>query len=91
MTDTVTSGSPSFQNGREPVYFEREGEFIATVVLNNPERLNAITAQMWQKLHQSILELSADDSPALHCHQGNRRKGIFIRLRYSRIYKSTVE
>lgn len=62
MTDTVTSGSPSFQNGREPVYFEREGEFIATVVLNNPERLNAITAQMWQKLHQSILELSADDS-----------------------------
>lgn len=62
ITDTVASGSPSFQNGREPVYFEREGKFVVTLVLNNPERLNAITAQMWRMLHQFIHELSSEDS-----------------------------
>ncbi len=62
MTDTVANGSPSLQNGREPVYFEREGKFIATLTLNNPERHNAITAHMWRILHQSVLELSSDAS-----------------------------
>ncbi len=62
MTDTVANGSPSSHNGREPVYFEREGKFVVTLVLNNPERHNAITAHMWRSLRQSLLELSSDDS-----------------------------
>lgn len=62
MTDSVASGSPSSQNGREPFYFERDGDFIVTLFLNRPESLNALTAEMWQLFHQAILDLSADDS-----------------------------
>jgi enoyl-CoA hydratase/carnithine racemase len=35
---------------------------IATVVLNRPEKLNALTKPMWQALGDTIRELSADDS-----------------------------
>jgi len=34
---------------------------IATVVLNRPEKLNALTQLMWQALGEAIRELSADD------------------------------
>jgi enoyl-CoA hydratase len=34
---------------------------IATVVLNRPEKLNALTRSMWQRLGESIDTLSADD------------------------------
>jgi len=40
---------------------ERTGA-IATVVLNRPEKLNALTKPMWQALGDAIRELSADDS-----------------------------
>ena len=42
----------------------RDG-FIATVVLNRPEKLNALTKAMWQALGEAIAALSADDE--LHC------------------------
>jgi enoyl-CoA hydratase/carnithine racemase len=38
---------------------------IATVVLNRPEKLNALTKSMWQALGDTISKLSADD--ALRC------------------------
>lgn len=39
----------------------REG-FLATVVLNRPQKLNALTKSMWQALADAITALSADDS-----------------------------
>mgnify|MGYP001568027076 FL=1 len=44
----------------DPVYFERDG-FIATVVLNNPEKLNALSFAMWMRLGEIVRELEADD------------------------------
>ena len=40
---------------------ERDGE-IATVILFNPEKLNAVTAAMWRRLKEVMDELAADDS-----------------------------
>ena len=45
----------------EPIMLEREG-FIATVVLNRPEKLNALTKPMWRQLGETIDTLSADDT-----------------------------
>jgi enoyl-CoA hydratase len=45
----------------ELVYVERHGT-IATVVLNRPEKLNALTRSMWASLGNTIEGLSADDS-----------------------------
>ena len=42
----------------------RDGE-IATVALNNPDKLNALTVAMWRELARVMRELSADD--ALRC------------------------
>src|SRR5438067_12361946 len=39
----------------------REGP-IATVVLNRPEKLNALTKSMWRLLGETIATLSADDA-----------------------------
>ena len=44
-----------------PVYFQRDGS-IATVVLNNPEKLNALSFAMWMRLGELMRELEADDS-----------------------------
>jgi len=44
----------------EPVYAERDGG-IATVVLNRPERMNALDKAMWMKLGAVMRELDADD------------------------------
>jgi len=57
---------------------------IATVVLNRPEKLNALTLDMWQMLGATITALSADD--ALRCVIVRRRgrEGIFARQRPSR-------
>lgn len=41
------------------ILVRREGH-IATVALNNPDKLNAITRAMWQGLAQVMAELSAD-------------------------------
>jgi enoyl-CoA hydratase/carnithine racemase len=45
----------------ELVLVQRAGS-IATVVLNRPEKLNALTRPMWQQLGETIARLSADDS-----------------------------
>jgi enoyl-CoA hydratase/carnithine racemase len=45
----------------ETILVERDG-VIATVVLNRPDRLNALTKPMWQRLGACMRELSADDT-----------------------------
>ena len=45
----------------ELIEFRREAA-IATVVLNRPDKLNALTKSMWQALGETIGGLSADDS-----------------------------
>ena len=48
----------------EPILLARDGD-IATVTLNNPERLNALNKTMWSQLGAVMRELSAED--ALRC------------------------
>ena len=45
----------------DTILVERDGD-IATVVLNRPEKLNALTKPMWQRLGDVFLELGADDA-----------------------------
>ena len=45
----------------DTILLERDGA-IATVVLNRPEKLNALTRPMWRKLGDVFLELDKDDS-----------------------------
>ena len=45
----------------DTILIERDGA-IATVVLNRPAKLNALTRAMWQQLGETIERLSADDS-----------------------------
>jgi enoyl-CoA hydratase/carnithine racemase len=49
---------------RPEILVERDG-VIATVVLSNPGKLNALTVSMWQALARAMDALSADD--ALRC------------------------
>lgn len=44
----------------DTILVQRDGA-LATVVLNRPEKLNALTKPMWQRLGEVIEELSADD------------------------------
>jgi enoyl-CoA hydratase/carnithine racemase len=48
----------------DPILVTRDGA-IATVALNNPERLNALNQAMWRGLGEAMHKLSADD--ALRC------------------------
>jgi enoyl-CoA hydratase/carnithine racemase len=43
------------------VTLEIQGE-IATVTLNNPDKLNAINLAMWQQLHEIMARISGDDA-----------------------------
>lgn len=45
----------------ELILVQRDGA-IATVVLNRPEKLNALTRPMWRGLGEAITQLSAEDS-----------------------------
>ncbi|HSD97198.1 MAG TPA: enoyl-CoA hydratase-related protein [Sulfuricaulis sp.] len=45
----------------EVIELQREGD-IATVILNRPEKLNALTKPMWKRLGEVMRNLSADDS-----------------------------
>ena len=47
--------------GDSSILVSRDG-FIATVVLNRPEKLNALTRSMWLALGEAVTTLSADDS-----------------------------
>jgi len=49
---------------RAAVLVKRDGT-IATVVLSNPDRLNALTVSMWRELKRTLDALSAED--ALRC------------------------
>lgn len=44
----------------DPILVERDGA-IATVILNNPEKRNALSKPAWQKLGEVMADLSADD------------------------------
>jgi len=48
----------------ESILIERDDTLatVATVVLNRPEKLNAMTKGMWRRLGQAVSELAADDS-----------------------------
>lgn len=48
----------------EAVLVRRDGD-IATVTLSNPEKLNALTRGMWERLGEAMRELAADE--ALRC------------------------
>ncbi|MCH6583435.1 MAG: enoyl-CoA hydratase/isomerase family protein, partial [Proteobacteria bacterium] len=48
----------------ETLMVQRTGT-IATVVLNRPEKLNALTKPMWQQLGEAVKTLSAD--PEVRC------------------------
>jgi enoyl-CoA hydratase/carnithine racemase len=45
----------------DTILVQRDGD-IATVVLNRPEKLNALTKPMWSRLGDAFLDLGADDS-----------------------------
>jgi enoyl-CoA hydratase/carnithine racemase len=45
----------------EPILLQRDGP-IATVVLNRPHKLNALTKPMWRSLGETVSALSADDT-----------------------------
>jgi enoyl-CoA hydratase/carnithine racemase len=45
----------------DTILVRRDGA-IATVVLNRPQKLNALTKPMWRRLGEAVSELSADDS-----------------------------
>lgn len=44
----------------DPILLERDGA-IATIVLNRPEKLNALTKPMWRALGAAVEALAADD------------------------------
>lgn len=46
---------------REPILCTRDGA-IASVTLNNPEKLNALSKAMWSRLGETMRALDADDS-----------------------------
>lgn len=46
---------------KDTVYVERDGA-IATVVLNRPDKLNAMTLEMWLRLGEAMRALEADDA-----------------------------
>ena len=50
------------------VRVERDGH-IATVVLNRPEKLNAMTKPMWERLGAVMVELSTDDGQSWTPHE----------------------
>lgn len=45
----------------DPLLVERAGD-IATVVLNRPDKLNALTKPMWRRLGESVAALADDDA-----------------------------
>jgi len=45
----------------KPILLDRDGE-IATVTLNNPDKLNALHEAMWRELRDTLRELGRDES-----------------------------
>jgi enoyl-CoA hydratase len=58
MTASTMSGTDNGRDGN--IRVERDGA-IATVVLDRPHKLNALTRALWRELGETIATLSADD------------------------------
>ena len=59
----------------ESVYLERDGA-IATVVLNRPDKLNALTVDMWLRVGDAFRALNADDGVRCIVLRGAGRKAF---------------
>src|SRR5438105_15680640 len=62
--DEVTAGRPMFLTTKavlmnDLIQVRRDG-FIATLILNRPEKLNALTKAMWQALGAAVDEIGKD-------------------------------
>jgi enoyl-CoA hydratase/carnithine racemase len=63
----IDQGERQYRNGErgaamsECIAIERDGA-IATVALNRPEKLNAMTKNMWRRLGEAVTELAADEA-----------------------------
>jgi enoyl-CoA hydratase/carnithine racemase len=66
---------------RELIAVERAGR-IATVVLNRPEKLNALTKAMWHALGAAIDSLSADDDLRCVILRGAGEKALLTGQRH---------
>ena len=58
------SATPTSGDGDDTLLVQRDGA-IATVVLNRPDKLNALTRRMWIRLGEVFAQLDAED--ALRC------------------------
>ncbi len=65
----------------ETILVERDGP-IATVVLNRPEKLNALTRAMWQRLGEAVERAVGRRRRALHRDPRCRREGVFAGQRH---------
>jgi len=90
----------------ETIQVQRDGGLV-TVVLNRPEKLNALTKPMWQRLGEVFGELSADDSVRCIVLRGagtksfapgndisefeNERSNVEQARAYGRIMHSTID
>ena len=90
----------------ETILVQRDGGLV-TVVLNRPEKLNALTRPMWQRLGEVFGELSADDSVRCIVLRGagtksfapgndisefeNERSNVEQARAYGRIMHSTID
>jgi len=90
----------------ESILVQRDGS-IVTVVLNRPEKLNALTKPMWQRLGEVFRELSDDDSIRCIVLRGagtksfapgndisefeNERSNVEQARAYGRIMHSTID
>ena len=90
----------------DTILVQRDGD-IVTVVLNRPEKLNALTKPMWQRLGEVFTELSADDSLRCVILRGagtrafapgndisefeNERSNVEQARAYGRIMHSTID
>jgi hypothetical protein len=60
---------------------------IATVTLNNPDKMNALDLGMWQGLAGALRDLSANDDRALRRAARCRRQGVRGRRRHRGIHQ----
>lgn len=90
----------------ETILLQRDGG-IVTVVLNRPQKLNALTRPMWQRLGEAFRELSADDTIRCVVIRGagtksfapgndiaefdNERSNVEQARAYGRIMHSTID
>ena len=71
------SGGPAYTGGVSGrVRIERDGA-VATVVLEHPERRNAISREMWGELRQELVELGADEQLRVLVIRGAPEGGAF--------------